>query len=188
MPALVVVTGAPGSGKSTTARALAERLGFPLAAKDDVKELLWDEVGPGDRDRFLLYGRASYPILLWFARANLLAGTSVLLEANFTPDVAGRELHALHSLVPFTLVQVLCRADPETCLARFRARHASGHRHDVHAVGVSETEASLAQRLAQGVWDEPIPFGDHLLVVVDTTQPVDADELAAHVGSLIRLR
>jgi adenylate kinase family enzyme len=46
---LIVVTGAPGSGKSTIAVPLAGRLGLPLIAKDDIKEALWDHVGPGDR-------------------------------------------------------------------------------------------------------------------------------------------
>ena len=58
-PTLIVVTGAPGSGKSTVAVPLARRLGVPLIAKDDIKEALWDHIGPGDRDRFLAYGRAT---------------------------------------------------------------------------------------------------------------------------------
>lgn len=185
MATLVVVTGAPGSGKTTIAGSLATRLRLPLAAKDDVKETLWDEVGSGNVGRFSLYGKASYPMLFWFARMTLLAGRSLVVEANFTPGWAARELRALHERVPFTLVQVLCRADPETCLARFRARQATSARHDVHAVGGAAMDESVARRLAEGVWDDPIPF-DGKVIVVDTTQPVDFDGLAAEVEPLAR--
>jgi adenylate kinase family enzyme len=44
----VVVSGAPGSGKSTVASALAERLHLPLLSLDDVKEALADVLGMGD--------------------------------------------------------------------------------------------------------------------------------------------
>lgn len=43
----VLVAGWPGSGKSTLAAALAAELGLPLLAKDEIKEALMEEPGPG---------------------------------------------------------------------------------------------------------------------------------------------
>jgi predicted kinase len=180
-PLLIVVTGAPGSGKTTVARPLAARLGLPLFAKDDVKEALWEHLGAGDRERFLAYGRASYPLLLGFARATLAAGRSVVVEANFTPEWAAAELEELRSETPFRLVQVLCWAEPETCLARYRGRDVARARHPMHLVGGEETERSLERRLRDGMWDEPIPL-DGELIRLDTNAPVDVEALAREIA------
>jgi AAA domain len=47
---LIVVTGAPGTGKSTIAAALTAGLGWPLLALDSIKEALADVLGLGDED------------------------------------------------------------------------------------------------------------------------------------------
>lgn len=38
-PALVIISGAPATGKSTLARRLADELGLFLLAKDDISEV-----------------------------------------------------------------------------------------------------------------------------------------------------
>src|SRR5437762_2532008 len=83
VPLLVVVTGAPGSGKTTVARALAAELKLPLLAKDDVKEPLFDTLGVGDRDWSRKLGRATYEVLFALARRLLESGASCILESNF---------------------------------------------------------------------------------------------------------
>jgi predicted kinase len=47
---LIVVSGAPGTGKSTIARALGADLRFPVLSLDPVKEALADVLGLGDED------------------------------------------------------------------------------------------------------------------------------------------
>jgi predicted kinase len=42
---IVIVSGAPGAGKSTLALPLSEELGFSLLSKDHIKETLHDSLG-----------------------------------------------------------------------------------------------------------------------------------------------
>jgi predicted kinase len=183
-PALIVVTGAPGSGKSTVAVPLAKRLRLPLIAKDELKEALWDHVGPGDRERFLAYGRATYPLMFLLARLVLRSGGSAIVEANFRPDLAVADLEALREETPFRLVQILCRVDPDTCLARYRERAETDARHPMHRVGGAESEASVERGLREGLWERPIPL-DGKVFTVDTKEPVVVDALADAVQAAL---
>jgi predicted kinase len=47
---LIVVSGAPGTGKSTVAAAVAGALRWPLLSLDPIKEALADVLGLGDED------------------------------------------------------------------------------------------------------------------------------------------
>jgi predicted kinase len=183
-PALIVVTGAPGSGKTTIAVPLATRLRLPLIAKDELKEALWEQLGPGDRDRFLAYGRATYPLMLLVARLILRSGGSAIVEANFRPDFAAADLEALREETAFRLVQILCRADPDACLARYRERAETDARHPMHRVGGAESEAGVERGLRDGLWEHPIPL-DGKVFTVDTNQPVDVDALADAVQAAL---
>ena len=57
VPRLLIVNGLPGSGKTTLSRELAPRLGLPLISKDDIKELLFDQLGWSDREHSKLRAR-----------------------------------------------------------------------------------------------------------------------------------
>jgi predicted kinase len=122
LPLLAIVTGAPGSGKTTVARALATELNLPLPAKDDIKEALYDALGAGDREWSRKLGSATYEVLFAVARRFLDSGTSCILESNFA------EASPLHALPPARVVQIFCVAPTEVILQRYarRARH-PGH-------------------------------------------------------------
>src|SRR6266508_4058354 len=57
---LLLVTGAPSSGKTTLAVPLARHLGLPLITKDTIKEALFDTLGTGDHTWSTRLGAASF--------------------------------------------------------------------------------------------------------------------------------
>jgi hypothetical protein len=87
---LLVAGGLPASGKSTLARALAERYGFEVISSDVVRKELAHV--PADEHRYEMYRggiyspdvtERTYATLLEKARGILLAGRSVVLDATF---------------------------------------------------------------------------------------------------------
>jgi predicted kinase len=167
----VIVSGAPGAGKSTLAGPLAARLGLPLIAKDRIKETLFDHIPEGpDRPAWSkILGAASFEVM-WTLAAHAPAA---VLEANFTPRSEYQRGKLIGLAAP--LVEVYCRCPPELAAERYAARHAS--RHATHVSG----EVTLEQ-LAD--FDRPLALGP--VLDVDTTRPVDIADLARRVAALLR--
>jgi len=147
---LVVVGGAPGTGKSTLAAALADRLGFSLLSSDRVRQ----DLAFTPAQRYTPASRqATYREL--FARARLLLehGESVLLDATFT-DLHSREL-AEHVAIgtESRLVRLECQAPPDLAAARAQRRHDAGG-------ATSEADADIARVLARGrePWPQAVPI------------------------------
>jgi predicted kinase len=66
----ILVSGAPGSGKTTLARKLAEAIGFEMISKDAIKEALFDVLGPLEDDpRTRKLSRAAMAVL-WAVAPN----------------------------------------------------------------------------------------------------------------------
>src|SRR5262245_10823924 len=103
-PHLILVTGLPGTGKSTLARALASRYRAPILCKDTIKEPLLDGIGATDRAGSRRLSDASFAVMFALARESLGAGTDLVLEGNFRP---GEHEQALQALILDFSIEVL---------------------------------------------------------------------------------
>ena len=81
----VVVSGPPGSGKSTVAEPLARELGLPLIAKDTIKEALMDVLGAPDVEASKRLGAASIEVMVAVAAASPVGA---VLDCNFRRSIA----------------------------------------------------------------------------------------------------
>jgi predicted kinase len=166
----VVMSGPPGSGKSTIAPTLAAQLGIPLFSKDTIKESLMDALGVDDAAASRRLGAAAIRVMLALAREN---GRG-LLDNNWAASLAIDDLHALGA----PIVEVFCRCPPEVS----RGRHAARRRHPGHFDEMRAADDDLwfgrASRPLAGGWP---------VIEIDTVTPVNVPALAQQVKTLAQL-
>lgn len=169
---LVVVGGAPGTGKTTVARALGVELGWDVLRSDEVRKGLAG-LGPGERASADFghgiyteeWSRRTYDELLRRAEDELGSGRSVILDATWS-DVEERQAVARTAATTSSeLVEVRCDLPADLAAERITARR--GDASDADA------EVARAMRADFDAWPSA--------TVVDTRRPV-----AEVVTSLVR--
>jgi catechol 2,3-dioxygenase-like lactoylglutathione lyase family enzyme/predicted kinase len=188
LPAVLLVTGPPGTGKSTLIARLLPRLAaaghaLPVFTKDDFKETLFETLGAGDRDWSGRLGRASMALLRHVLAQELAAGRSCLVEANFHASLATPEFAALRARQPFALLQLLCSTRPQVLLERLRRRTDLRERHPGHL----DPEWIPALRAETLAWRaEPLALESETLEV-DTTdwEALNLDAITARVVAFL---
>jgi predicted kinase len=170
---LVIVGGAPATGKTTLALALGKSLGLPVITKDDIKESLAAPFKTGDREWSRQLGAAAYSVLFTIAERILAGGQGLILESNFHRGIADEPLRALAARAP-TVVIVCHTPDARQ---RFAERAARG-RHRVHIDGAVLEEWSGDDSAHQ------IDIGTPLLLVETTDGYMpDLDHIVAFARS-----
>ena len=132
LPLVLIVGGAPGTGKTTLARKLAPALGLPLIARDDLKESLFETLGWSTVEWSQQLGRATYELVYLLIERLLEAQCSLLVETPFDPDWANPRFQALRARHPFQPAQVILSTPADLLRQRYARRVDNGERHPGH--------------------------------------------------------
>lgn len=163
----VVVSGPPGSGKTTLAWALASELRLPLIAKDTIKDALIEALTAPDLDESRRLGGAAVRAMLAVAAAN----DAAVLDSVWHRSRAVGEISAL----PGPIVEVFCRCERELVRSRYQERAASrAHYFDEERTDDELWNDEVAEPVAGG-WP---------VIEVDTSGYVDVAALAVRVKGL----
>jgi predicted kinase len=165
---VILMSGYPASGKTTLARALADRLGLALVAKDALLDVMYEAADgkPGDPELSLRTGRAAWAAFWHLSRTC----PQVVLDSNIRPE--GEIETAEIARIPGPIVEVHCRCPLELARTRY-AERARLQRPAQRATTLDDAGGALYGR----------PLGLPRLVVVDTSRPVDLEEV---VGRILR--
>lgn len=154
-PALVMVGGLPGVGKSTVARRLADRAGFAVVDTDVVRKRLAG-LSPETEASAKLEGgiyteawsQRTYAECRRRAENHLFAGGRVIVDATFYSRDRRRQFADLAEQMGVPVVMLECTASPEVVAERIEAR----------PPGVSDADREVYEHIREK-WE---PYGDGL--------------------------
>lgn len=173
-PALVLVGGLPGTGKSTLARGLAEAAGFDVIRSDVVRKELAG-VDPTARGASELYSPArtdlTYAECLRRAEQLLLDGRRVIVDATFREGARRRAFADLGRRLAVPVVVFICEASPDAVRERLAARTGDA----------SDADRRVYEQLRRE-WEPPTSDTSPHTVAVGTDP--GSDPLAAAIATL----
>lgn len=181
LPVLIIVSGAPATGKSTLATHLSARLGLILLSRDEIKEAIMDVIPAHDVEQSRLAGSASFEVMYRVLGRVLSSSDGAVLDSTF------RRGFSEESLRPFVsacaAVQVHCIADLPAMMGRFAARIESGSRHPGHHFASRNEEISV--QVARGDYD-PLDL-EIPLIRIDSSAPgeIDFASVVRRVGTVL---
>jgi predicted kinase len=136
LPTLVIVSGPPGSGKTTLAHQLARTIGCPAVCRDEIKEgMVHTAAGfvpaPGDD----LTAR-TLPVFFGVLELLLAAGVTTVAEAAFQDRIWRPRLTPFLPLARFRIVH--CLVDGEVAFQRVLGRGPRAAHADPGPMGASD--------------------------------------------------
>jgi len=168
----VVVSGLPGSGKSSLGRELAPRLGVSLIDKDDFLEELFDRYATVDAELRYRLSRQADDDMQRVAEASTGAVVVSFWRREELSTSAGSPTGWLRSMP--NVIEVYCACSPSIAAGRVLARR----RHQGHGDAYRSPDEIASQFAALAALG-PLAIGEP--VRVDTEIRVDVDAVIAEL-------
>lgn len=164
---IILITGMPGTGKTTLGTALSARYHLAFISKDALKDRMFDNLGWSDKAWSLQVSAASHRIMDYLIDEELRAGHSIIVESNFKRQIDSQRFRKFQQTYGCNIVQILCWAEGETVFQRFMRRMGTPARHEGHVEAISP-ERIRQEFIAANGKDAPLDI-DGLTVEFNTT-------------------
>jgi predicted kinase len=173
---LIVVNGAPATGKTTLSKKVAASTGLPLLSKDMIKEFLFDHIGVGDREWSHALGSITSKFLVAVIDKTLAAGRSIIVENTFDASFARSEFEQLITKYSPDFIELYCQADDEVRFKRFIKRDMTGSRHPGHIDPIFHDKVRKGEQIER---QKHTSLGLGKTIYIDTTNfdTLDIDEI-----------
>jgi uncharacterized protein len=192
-PAVIVVCGLAGTGKSTLARTLRTRIGFDVLNSDRVRKRLagvpetaHPETGYGEGIYDPDFTRRTYDGMLNEAKNRVREGRGVILDATFKTAADRSKVLALGAQMGVPVLFVECRASDAEIMRRLRHRERNSRVSDAN-ISVFER-----QRAEFAAIDELAPQNHCVADTRQDTEIIFSDieralgRLSSHAGTMHR--
>jgi predicted kinase len=179
---MVIITGLPTTGKSHLGAKIAKELSLPYVSKDEIKELLFDQLGWSDCAWSLKLNAAAFEMMDYFILNCLKSGGAFVVESNRFETELQNHLKEWQNQYDFFCLQIICTADRGVLLDRFRQRTESGDRHPGHVD--NQNYAEFEQRLQK---DNIRPLnleGDVLNIDTTDFEKVDYEKIIKTIANI----
>jgi len=186
-PALIVVNGLSGSGKSGLAQRLAVDLALPCVGNDQLKEVIFDTLGWSDLAWSERLGVTSSALLWSVCDSIVRAGHSLVIENHFKPDVDAPQLREVQARCRPRIVEIHCYADRDVLVQRVKERIARGDRDPGHGEQDQQTlHGTVIPNLKTD--RDPLLDAPDLYILVDTGACDDGETKPPYEALLAEVR
>ena len=118
-PKLIIISGFPGTGKTTLARKISSQYDLPLVCVDALKEMMFDRIGKWeDFEIFDSVSKAAYDLAYHSIGLILSAGKSCIFEAFLRSEMAEQRIAKLKKEYECQILQLQMKADPYIMIER----------------------------------------------------------------------
>lgn len=125
---LIVLTGAPATGKSSLAIAVSQRTQISYISKDEIKIALFEKYGFTNHDEKKKLSLLSEDLLVKEITNKIIHNEDIIVDNNFKTFAALRDV--MEDLqVKAEIFCIYCYANSNILAKRYNARNASGNRH-----------------------------------------------------------
>ncbi len=130
-PAVIVIGGFAGAGKTAHSRRLSAELGRPRLGSDDIGETI--KGSQGVRAGVVEAYWIGYDVLFALCEEFVRSGVSTILDLSMGWAFQWERLDAIGARRPEALIlPIILRCPREVCIERIRRRHAENPGHPVH--------------------------------------------------------